>query len=167
MKATTLLALLCLAGAAPAAGQATTPEPQPQPRWAWTRPVVRYGKWLTAAAAAGLTYLAAREHHQSTDSWNRLLGICRSNNADCAIGLDGRYINPVAEGNYQQSLYYDARARKRLVAGQVALVISAAMFIADLRGGGSGPPNIPFDPNKILVEPGADGGTRIGLRLRL
>ena len=112
----------------------TAQETKPDTRWGWTRPVVRYGKWLTAATAAGMTYLAAREHSRSADSWNSLLGICRTNNADCAIGLDGRYVNPIAEANYQQSLYYDARARRRLVAGQVALVISAAMFIADLRG---------------------------------
>jgi hypothetical protein len=165
MRATTLCALLCLAGTTPALGQDV--KPAPQSGSGWTRPVVRYGKWLTAAAAGGLTYLAAREHNQSADSWNRLLTICRIDNADCAIGLDGRYVNPVAEANYQQSLYYDGRARKRLLAGQVALVISAAMFIADLSGGRNGPPNIPFDPNKLLVEPTSDGGARIGLRLRM
>ena len=165
MRAITLCALLCLASTAPALGQDVKPEPRP--RWSWTRPVVHYGKWLTAAAAAGMTYLAAREHNRSADSWNNLLTICRLDNADCTIGLDGRYVNPIAEANYQQSLYYDGRARKRLVAGQVALVVTAAMFIADLRGGRNGPPNIPFDPNKLLVEPTSNGGARLGLRLSL
>jgi hypothetical protein len=140
-------------------------EPAPQSRWTWTRPVVRYGKWLTAAAAAGLTVLAAREHNRSAKAWDQLLGICRADNQDCAIGADGAYLNPVSEAAYQQSLHYDARARHRLMAGQFAVVVSAALFIADLRRKQNGPPNIPFDPNKLLVAPAAGGGTKIGLRL--
>jgi hypothetical protein len=158
------VSLALLLAAANLAAQEPKPAPA-TPRWSWTRPVVRYGKWVTAATAGALTVLGAREHHQSSESWNNLLGICRRNNADCAIGPDGLYVDPLAEANYQRALYYDARARKRLVAGQIALVISAAMFIADLRGGRNGPPNIPFDPNKLLVEPTRDGGTRVGLRL--
>jgi hypothetical protein len=141
-------------------------EPKSPTRWAWTRPVAHYGKWLTAAAAAGFTVVAAREHNRSSASWDALLGICRTSNADCAIGGNGAYINPIAEATYQRSLYYDARARRRLLAGQVAIVVSAALFIADLRRGQDGPPNIPFDPNKLLVTPAAGGGTNIGVVFR-
>lgn len=156
-----LLAVLAAAAVSPLAAQQTTPPP----RWAWVRPVARWGKWVTAAAAAGFTALAVREHAQSADSWDALLLICRTDNADCAVGPDGRYLNIIAENHYQRSLYYDARARRRLIAGQATLVVAAGLFILDLSRGRNGPPNVPFDPNRIVVAPAAGGGTRIGLRL--
>jgi hypothetical protein len=139
---------------------------RPAPRSAgWIRPVAHYGKWLTAGAAAAFTVFAAREHSRSADAWDALLAICRQDNADCALGSDGRYANTVAEAHYQQSLYYDARARRRLIVGQTALVLSVAMFVFDLRRG-NGPPNIPFDPDKLIVTPARNGGALVGLRLR-
>jgi hypothetical protein len=129
------------------------------------RPVVHYGKWVTAAAAIGLTALAAREHDRSARAWSSLIGICAADNADCALGADGRYINPVSEQFYQRSLYYDGRARRRLLAGQIALVITATLFIADLGRGTSEPSNIPFEPNRLLVARASGGGTSVGWRL--
>jgi hypothetical protein len=157
-----LLGLVSVALVAPLAAQ----EAAPAPGRSWTRPVARWGKWLTAAAAVGFTALAVREHAQSADSWDALLSICRTDNADCAIGPNGRYLNIIAENHYQRSLYFDARARRRLVVGQATLVVAAALFIVDLSRGRNGPPNVPFDPNRLEVGPGAGGGTRIGVRLQ-
>jgi hypothetical protein len=145
----------------PVAAQQSAPEPTSS----WTRPVAHYGKWVTAAAAIGLTALAVREHNQSADAWDQLLLICRTDNADCTIGPQGTYLDPIAENHYQRALYYDARARRRLVVGQVALVIAAGLFIADLSRGQNGPPNIPFDPNRLVLGTSPGGGTRIGVRL--
>lgn len=145
----------------PLAGQ----EASPEPRQSWIRPVARYGKWLTTATAIVFTSIAVREHSHSAESWDQLMMICRTDNADCTVGADGRYLNTIAENYYQRSLYFDARARRRLLVGQAALVVAASLFIADLTRGPNGPPNIPFDPNKILVAPSADGGTKVGLRL--
>ena len=50
------------------------------------------------------------------------------------------------------------------VIGQTALVLSVAMFVYDL-GKGSGPPNIPFDPEKAIIAPAPGGGTKIGWRV--
>lgn len=154
-------ALLLLALTAPLAAQ----QPAAPPAGGWTRPVVRWGKWVGAAVAVGFTAFAASEHAQSADSWDALLLICRTNNADCAVGTDGRYLNIIAEGHYQRSLYYDARARRRLLAGQAALVAAAALFIVDLRRGRDGPPNVPFDPNRLEVGPAAGGGAKLGWRV--
>jgi hypothetical protein len=155
------LAVLYVVLTLPLGAQQATPEPRP----GWTGPVAHYGKWVTAAAAIGLTALAVREHDQSAVAWDRLMLICRTDNADCAVGPDGRYLNNVAEGYYQRSRYYDARARRRLIGGQVALVVAAALFITDLARGPGGPPNIPFDPDKLIVAPGPLGGAMVGVKL--
>jgi len=155
------LVLVALVAGPPLAAQ----EASPEPRQSWIRPVARYGKWLTAATAIAFTGLAVREHDQSADAWDQLLDICRADNADCTLGPQGQYLNNIAENFYQRSLFYDARARRRLLAGQVALVVAASLFIVDLSRGKNGPPNIPFDPNRIVVAPGVGGGTKVGLRL--
>ena len=156
------VALVLLAGAAqPLAAQQAKPDPDA----GWIQPVARYGKWLGVTAAAVLTALAMREHSSSDEAWNSLLEICRADNQDCALRSDGSYINPVSESYYQRSLYFDARARQRLMFGQIALAVSAALFIYDLSGGPKGPPNIPLDPNRIVLGPSPDGRTNIGLRL--
>lgn len=141
-------------------------QPAPEPRWGWTGPVAHYGKWVTVATAMVFTGLAVREHDQSANAWDQLLAICRADNADCAVGPQGRYLNSIAESHYQRSLFYDARARRRLLFAQAALVVSAGLFIADLARGPNGPPNIPFDPNRLVLGTSPDGGTRIGLRLQ-
>jgi len=156
------VALLVLAGAAqPLAAQQAKPDPDA----GWIQPVAHYGKWLGVTAAAVLTALALREHQSSDEAWTQLLDICRADSTDCALRPDGSYINPVSENHYQRSLYYDARARRRLMFGQIALAVGAALFIYDLSGGPKGPPNIPLDPNRLVLGPAAGGGTQVGWRL--
>lgn len=153
--------LLTAAWTAPLCSQ----EAGPEPRQSWIRPVARYGKWLTTATAIVFTSIAVREHTHSAESWDQLMLICRTDNADCTVGPDGRYLNTIAENYYQRSLYFDARARRRLLIGQAAVVVAASLFIADLTRGPNGPPNIPFDPNKLVLEPTGAGRTKIGWRL--
>lgn len=138
----------------------------PRSPHAWTRPVVHYGKWLSAASAVGFTLLAAHEHDTANRSWQQLLALCRHDNAACQIGADGRYATYQAELLYQQTLYYDRRARHRLIIGQVSMLTSAALFILDLRHGDHNPPNIPFPGSKLELsaEPTGDGA-RFGVRL--
>ena len=155
------LMLLTATLVAPLAGQ----EASPEARQSWIRPVARYGKWLTTATAIVFTSLAVREHTHSAESWDQLMMICRTDNADCTVGADGRYLNTIAENYYLRSLYFDARARRRLLAGQAAVVVAASLFIADLTRGPNGPPNIPFDPNKLVLGTTRGGGTQIGWRI--
>lgn len=157
---------LALAAAAPASAQTERPGGGlPTERSHWTRGLIHYGKWATAGAAVALTAMGAREHSRSKRHWDRLLDICRANNADCTLGPDGRYTNAVAEQEYQQALHFDRRANRRFLGGQVSLLATAALFIADLRGGGSrqGPKNIPLAPLEVSAEPAGDAA-RVGLR---
>jgi hypothetical protein len=128
----------------------------------WRRATVHYGKWALAAGAIGFTILGQREHNRSQRLWTQLLDICRKNNQDCALDDSGRYVNDQAELLYEESIYYDHRARHRLVAGQLSLLGAAALFIADLSSRGEKPNNIPL--HGLAVAPSRDG-VRVGMRI--
>jgi hypothetical protein len=162
IRATALAAaLMGLTTALPAQRPAAPQTPAPQ---GWTHALEHYGKWATAAAAIGFTVLAAREHQTANDNWNRLLGLCTQNVAACVQRADGRYADYTAELLYQKTLYYDHRARRRLIVGQVSLLTSAALFILDLRHEHGGPPNIPFHGMEVTASP-SGSGARLGIRL--
>jgi hypothetical protein len=129
----------------------------------WRRGVVHYGKWVAAAGAVGLTVLAVKEHNYSTGEWDQLLAICRANYADCVTGADGRYHNYQAEVHYEMAIYYDHRARRRLIGGQLSLLTAAALFLADLHPG-KAPGNIPFHALQVGPARGGDG-VNLGVRL--
>ena len=125
---------------------------------------VHYGKWLTAGAAVALTVLGAHEHSYSRRDWDQLLLICRSADDACSRGTDGRYARSDAESFYQSSLYYDRRANRRLLGAQGSLLVTAALFILDLRGRNDEPDNIPFSPIRVTVDQTRDG-TLVGMRI--
>ena len=128
------------------------------------RAVVHYGKWLPVAVAVVFTAMGAHEHDNAQREFDRLLALCRADIADCALGSDGRYLNPAAEQLYQASVIFDRRARARLLAGQASLLVAAGLFIADLRQRSRGPGNIPFAPLQVLGDVWA-GGARVGVRV--
>jgi len=130
----------------------------------WLHAIEHYGKWATAGAAIGFTVLAAREHQTANDNWSQLLALCARDNAACAQSPDGRYVESSAELLYQHTLEYDRRARRRLIAGQVALLASATLFILDLSNRHGGPPNIPFHGLRFTAHP-AGAGAQVQLRL--
>lgn len=157
-----LIIAVVLAGLAPAL---VAQDPSaPVPRKTWTRGAVHYGKWATAAVALGLTVLAAKEHHHANDNWQQLRELCQTDNTACQVRPDGQYANTTAERLYQQTLYYDRRARRRLIVGQVSLLATAALFILDLRNQRSSPPNIPFNGLEVMAEP-EGSGARFGFRV--
>lgn len=127
------------------------------------RRLVHYGKWLTALGTAAFTVLAAQEHGRSEREWDALLAICRSADDACLTGSDGRYLRSDAEVLYQRSRYYDRRANRRLLGAQASLVVTAALFLLDLRPG-DGPDNIPFSPVRVTMDPKGDGA-EVGLRI--
>jgi hypothetical protein len=159
MKARTLVCAAFVAAAAGAPGLVAQDSLAPAPRTShtWTRPVVHYGKWLSAASALGFTLLAAHEHDTANRSWQQLLDLCRQDNTACQSGADGRYAAYQAELLYQQTLYYDRRARHRMIVGQISALTSAALFILDLRHDSGSPPNIPFHGLRLSAEPAGDG----------
>jgi hypothetical protein len=144
-----------------AALAALAPAQAPPPRHA----ALHYGKWLTAGAAVVFTVMAAHEHSRSRADWDDLLALCRSTADACLRGGDGRYARGDAEARYQRSLYYDRRANRRLLGAQGSLLVTAALFILDLRGRNEGPDNIPFAPLRVMAEPTRDGAA-VGLQLK-
>jgi hypothetical protein len=124
-----------------------------------------YGKWLAAGAAVAFTVMAAHEHSRSRADWDDLLALCRSTSDACLRGSDGRYMRTDAEALYQRSLYYDRRANRRLLGAQGSLLVTAALFILDLRGRNDGPDNIPFSPFRVTAEPTRNGAA-VGVQLR-
>lgn len=156
LVALTLAAVL--AAPAPARAQASPTRPS------LSHGAVHYGKWLTAGAAVAFTAMAAHEHSHSRRNWDELLATCRSADDACARGSDGRYVRSDAELLYQRSLYFDRRANRRLLGAQASLLVTAALFIIDLRGGNDEPDNIPFSPFKVTVEP-TNTGAAVGMRL--
>ena len=162
MRPCAALVVTALASLVPSlAGQGTTIAPAPH---SWTRGVVHYGKWATAASAIGFTVLAGQEHSAANRRWQQLLNLCRRDNQACTQRPDGIYVDDTAESLYQETVYYDHRARRRLLVGQVSLLASATLFILDLRNQGDGPPNIPFHGMEVTAEP-AGNGVRVGLRM--
>jgi hypothetical protein len=152
-----------LAIAAPALAPAQDHGPGvPGDRITWRRGIVHYGKWVALAGAVGLTALAVREHNASTREWDQLLAVCRTRSSDCATGSDGRYLNYPAELHYEKAIYYDHRARRRLIGGQLSLLTAAVLFLADLHPG-RGPGNIPFNPLQVGRTPSGDG-VNVGVR---
>ncbi|HEX4560318.1 MAG TPA: hypothetical protein VH113_00685 [Gemmatimonadales bacterium] len=127
------------------------------PRSAWKHAAVHYGKWAVAAGAVAFTALAIEQHRHSNDAWNSLIAICNSDSQLCVIGPNGQYRNYQSEYYYQLAVYYDHRARWRLIAGQVSLLAAAGLFVYDLKGGSNTPPNQPVHPMKLAVTPTADG----------
>jgi hypothetical protein len=156
------LAALLVAGVAPLAAQDSLAVAPRSHRLA--RATVHYGKWVSAASAVGFTLLAAREHDRANRSWQQLLDLCRNDNASCQLRTDGRYATYQAELLYQETLYFDRRARYRLIIGQVSMLTSAALFILDLRHENGNPPSIPFHGLRVTAEPAGDGA-RFGVRL--
>jgi hypothetical protein len=159
-----MIVMATLASVVPALGAQETPA-TPPPR-NWRENVVHYGKWTTAVAAVGLTVLAAREHDRANQSWQQLLSLCHADNAACQLRSDGRYVDYQAELFYQQTVYYDHRARHRILGAQISVLTSATLFILDLRHHGGNPPNIPFNGSRLQLtaEPLGDGA-RLGLRV--
>ena len=148
--------------AAPLAAQRV--DPTVTRHGSWSRGLVHYGKWMSAALAVTFTGLGAREHASSDDAFSQLLQTCRADSAKCAIDPSGGYVNPASEALYQTSIHHERRARVRLLAAQASLLLAAGLFLADHGRGEEGPDNIPYH-GLVFVDPEA-GGARVGMRVR-
>ena len=158
-----LLPVLAVTLAAPLAAQQVNPAITAG-HASWNRGLVHYGKWVSAALAVTLTGLGAHEYASSDDAFSQLFGICRADPTRCALAPSGSYVDPASEELYQSSLYYERRARVRLLAGQASLLLAAGLFLADHGRRASDPDNIPYR-GLVVVEQDA-GGARVGVRVR-
>jgi hypothetical protein len=148
---------LLLLGAAlqPLGAQGVPPGSDP-----WRAP--RVLKWTLLAVSAGLGLWAYTETLRADDTYEDLRRYCRSAEGLAACTVErGRYANARAEALFERANQGDRRARVGLLAGQAALLGSAAFFIVDLRHGAP-PDDIPYHPP---ASPGAR--LRLGLRVSL
>jgi hypothetical protein len=125
-------------------------------------PLVKYGKWVLVAGAAGMNYLAIRAHNRAEDAFDALESSCGTTRARCDLDADGRYLDPEIEAFYQRSLRYDRIARGWLIGGETALAGAAVLFIWELTRPKGRPDNIPFEPEVRSIR----GGTGLGFRVR-
>jgi len=156
-RALVVLTLLCGGGSAVLHGQRSTAAYQEHQRRSILNTFVHYGKWLTAAMAVGATAMAQNQHQRSRKDWDALLEICRTAADACLTGPDGKYLRADAEALYQRSRNYDLTANRYLVAAQLSLVTTTALFIIDLNPG-DGPENIPYPAQLRLGTVGSGAG---------
>jgi hypothetical protein len=111
-----------------------------------SKPLIKYGKWLLAAGALGMNYLAARAHDRADNNFDALEQRCLADHAMCDLDASGRYTDGQSEVLYQTSLHYDRQARRWLFGGETALAGAAALFVWELTRHTPKPDNIPFEP---------------------
>lgn len=147
------LVLLLSLAAVPARAQANPSSPGS---------LVKYGKWVLAAGAVGMNYLAAQAHDRAEERFHALEDRCFADHSLCNVDPSGRYVDAVSEDLFQQSLRYDRHARRWLFGGETALLGAAAMFVWELARHTPKPDNIPFEPEvRSLKE-----ATGVGIRLQ-
>lgn len=127
-----------------------------------SKPLVKYGKWVLAAGALGMNYLAARAHDRAQDNFDALEERCFADHALCDVDASGRYVDATSERLYQESLRYDRHARRWLIGGETALVGAAALFVWELTRHTPKPDNIPFEPEVRSLRQATGVGVRIG-----
>lgn len=159
MKRTSFVLLaVCytLAATLPSSGASAQ---QPAPRRAPF--LVRYGKWAALGAAIGFGALSRDAHHGADAAFDRLQNYCLDDPDRCDTGAGGKYLDPVSERFYQQSVSRDRTARGWLFATEGAVLGAAALFVWELAIPRGPPKNIPFEPQVGVV----DGKTRLGVRV--
>ena len=127
-----------------------------------TSPLIKYGKWVLAAGAVGMNYLADRAHDRADEQFDILRSRCFNDRHLCALDGSGRYADSGTEQLYQSSLRYDRHARRWLFAGETALVGAAALFVYELTRHDPKPDNIPFEPEVRSLRQATGVGIRIG-----
>jgi hypothetical protein len=147
-----LLLVLALA-AAPAAAQSPNQG---------SKPLIKYGKWVLAAGALGMNYLAARAHDHAEENFHALEQRCFGDHALCDLDPAGHYADAGSEALYQNSLHYDRMARRWLFGGETALAGAAALFVWELTRHTPKPDNIPFEPEVRSLRYGTGVGLRVG-----
>lgn len=115
--------------------------------------------------SAGASLYGFHVHGQADDEFRALQRICDADPERCrARNPDGSFSDADLEGRYQEVLDKDGSARAALILAQVGFAATIVLFIMDL-GGSETPPDIPFEPPKLLVTP--DGATGLSYSMPL
>jgi hypothetical protein len=128
---------------------------------------LRVAKWSTLLASTGAAAYGFNQNRVADREYEELEEICFGNPALCekATGTD-RYVDAAMEARYQEIVDRDDRARLALLAGQLGLIASLAMFIFDLPDK-STPEDIPYDPKPLRFELGRNGLAELQFHTRL
>lgn len=128
------------------------------------RGLITVAKWGTLAGSAGLAVVGFLANAAADDDYDALERTCVDTPSRCASRTpEGAYTDADLEARYQDVLDADRRARAALLVSQVSLAASVLLFILDLQEAES-PPNIPYVPPAVRVEP--DGNRlKVGVRL--
>ena len=81
-------------------------------------PLIKYGKWVLAAGAVGMNYLAARPTTGRTSTSTRSGRAASPTGRSVRSTTSGRYLDGKSEALYQASLHHDRNARRWLVGGR-------------------------------------------------
>ncbi len=121
-------------------------------------------KWgmLGATAVAAVYGLSASI--EADGLYDRISQICASDAGRCAELPEGGYADAEVARLDRDARELDDRARRGLLATQVGVAATLALFILDLRDGGP-PPNLPYVPPQLRVGFGRDGAFRVAGRI--
>lgn len=154
--AATLVVLAALAfGSAPAVAQ--------RPDW---RPL-RIAKWSLLAASIGSGAYGLREQREANRTHDRLERICAAEPARCGGTAvpDGEYADPTLDRMHRTAVAREDRAVLTMIASQLGLASSIALFFLDMRESDL-PPNDLYEPAAFRIAPRPGGGATVGVRLR-
>ncbi|MEE8061736.1 MAG: hypothetical protein V3T16_07885 [Gemmatimonadales bacterium] len=124
-----------------------------------TSPWIKYGKWGLLVATVGLNLAASEANERANGSFDELEDRCFQDPQLCTVDSDGQYDDPGSEALFQRTVRLDTSARRFLIAGQVALLGAAAMFIYEFtRPPGEPEDNVPFVPRVQETQDGVGIG---------
>lgn len=126
---------------------------------------LRIAKWAAAAGSAGAALYGFSVSRRAEAGHTRLEEACQAEPDVCRERLPGgAYADAELEAMYQDVRALDRRARASLLLGQVGVATTVLLFLLDLRNDRP-PPNIPWEPARIQLAPGAGGGVSLILRV--
>lgn len=128
------------------------------------RPIA-VAKWSAVAGAAAAAAYGFIRNAEADDLFRDLEEACEAAPAVCALrGPDGAYADPALEAMYQDVLTHDRASRYALLGSQIGIAAGVALFLLDLRSD-ERPPDIPYEPRRFEIGPGADGGLQVTARV--
>jgi hypothetical protein len=147
-----------LAQSASRSGQQPVDQPSP-----W-RPL-RIAKWTTLLGSAGAAAYGFVTNGRADDHYRDLELACTADATMCRDRLpNGAFRDADLEASYQEVLDLDRRSRRALLAGQIGIAASVALFLLDL-GNERPPADIPYVPRELEVAPRRDGSLMIRVKL--
>lgn len=151
-----------LPGFAADAGADSTAAPLPQLSGDGFR-VTRVAKWTALAASLGTTTYGITRQRAADHLHAEIERACERDPTRCGDGLtEGEFADPVLASRYRKALAIDRRARAALIASQVAVVATVALFLLDLDDRPR-PVHDPYEP-PMRIELGA---STVGVSVRL